>query len=61
MRNQNASFHEYDIKQKLINSIYYEKNVSHAAYTMYVLWAPTSLDNARQTGRVCLEYSKQIQ
>lgn len=45
---QNTSFNEYDIEQKLINSINYEKNVSHAAHTMYVPWAPTSLDNATQ-------------
>lgn len=48
MCNQNTSFNEYDIEQKMINSINYEKNVSHAAYTMHVPWAPTSLDNATQ-------------
>lgn len=63
MCNQNTSFNEYDIEQKLINSIIYEKNVSHAAYTcMYpgLQLLMTMLHNGRQTGRVYLEYSKQL-
>lgn len=57
------TFDEYDIEQKLINSINYENNVSHAAYTcMYpgLQLLMTMLHNGRQTGRVYLEYSKQL-
>lgn len=64
MCNQNDSFNEYDIEQKLINSLNYEKMwAMQLIQCMYpgLQLLLTMLHNERQTGRVFLEYSKQIE